>query len=32
MFSTIQATVLQKNNEAFVCDPCGGYGKIYQFQ
>jgi hypothetical protein len=23
---TIQATVLQKNNEAFICNPCGGYG------
>lgn len=27
MFPTIQATCLQKNNQAFVCDPCGGYGK-----
>lgn len=25
--NTIQATVLQKNNEMFVCDPCGGYGQ-----
>lgn len=25
-FPTIQATVLQRNNQAFVCNPCGGYG------
>lgn len=25
-FPSIQATVLQRNNQAFVCNPCGGYG------
>ena len=28
MFPTLQATVLQKNTaNAYVCDPCGGYGR-----
>lgn len=26
-FAGIQATVLQKNDEVFFCDPCGNYGK-----
>lgn len=26
-FAGIQATVLQKNNDQFFCDPCGNYGR-----
>lgn len=29
MYPTLQATVLQRNAaNAYVCDPCGGYGKV----